>query len=60
MYNNSSITINFEAAVEKCSFSTTRNHRLLVFLLTKAPKGIKKSLALRGSVYLTTFTDETK
>ena len=39
---------------------TTRNHRLLVFLLAKAPKGTKKSLALRGSAYLTTFSGETK
>ena len=28
---------------------TTRNHRLLVFLFAKAPKGTKRSLALRGT-----------
>ena len=39
---------------------TTRNHRLLVFLLAKAPKGTKNSLALRGSAYLTTFSGGTK
>ena len=39
---------------------TTRNHRLFVFLLAKAPKGTKRFLALRGSAYLTTFTGETK
>ena len=31
-------------------FSTTRNHRLLVFLLAKAPKGTKKALAPRFKV----------
>ena len=39
---------------------TTRNQRLLVFLLAKAPKGTKRSLAPRGSAYLTTFSGETK
>ena len=39
---------------------TTRNQRLLVFFLTKAPKGTKNSLALRGSAYLTTFSGGTK
>ena len=39
---------------------TTRNQRLLVILLAKAPKGSKRSLVLRGSAYLTTFSGETK
>ena len=41
-------------------FYSTRNQRLLVFLLALAPKGTKNSLALTRLAYLTTFAAETK